>query len=31
VNGYFPGTVNFGDGARTSAGSNDIFLFSLLP
>ena len=31
VNGYFPGTVNFGDGPRNSAGSNDIFLFSLLP
>ena len=31
VTGYFPGTVNFGDGSRTSAGSNDIFLFSLLP
>jgi PKD repeat protein len=31
VTGYFPGTVNFGDGARTSAGSNDIFLFALLP
>jgi PKD repeat protein len=31
ANGYFPGTVNFGDGSRTSAGSNDIFLFSLLP
>jgi PKD repeat protein len=31
VNGYFPGTVNFGDGSRTSAGYGDIFLFSLLP
>jgi PKD repeat protein len=31
VTGYFPGTVNFGDGSRTSAGSNDIFLFDLQP
>jgi PKD repeat protein len=31
VTGYFPGTVNFGDGSRTSVGSNDIFLFNLLP
>lgn len=31
MNGYFPGSVNFGDGLRTSAGYNDIFTVSLLP
>jgi len=31
VSGYFSGTTNFGDGARTSAGMNDLFLFTLLP
>jgi len=31
VSGYFSGATNFGDGSRTSAGMNDLFLFTLLP
>jgi len=31
VTGYFPGTVDFGSGPLTSAGSNDIFLLKLAP
>jgi Fibronectin type III domain/Beta-propeller repeat len=31
VTGYFPGTVDFGDGPLTSAGSNDIFLLHIAP
>jgi Fibronectin type III domain len=31
VTGYFPGTVNFGDGPLTSAGSSDIFLLRIAP
>src|SRR5439155_22910146 len=31
VTGYFAGSVNFGGGALTSAGSNDVFITSLAP